>query len=526
MHGKNRIGNSLIESSGSTLKAFNPASQTELAGDFQTIGKAEVDQALQKASEAYKSYGKLSGNQKAAFLEAIADEILNLGDALVERVVAESALPTARIIGERGRTINQLKLFASLLCEGSWVDASIDTAIPNREPLPKSDIRKFFIPVGPVVVFTASNFPLAFSTAGGDTASALAAGNPVIVKAHESHLGTNELISEAIAKAAERTGMPDGVFSSLVGAGYEVGQELVKHPLTKSVAFTGSLKGGMALHQIAAQREEPIPVFAEMGSINPVLLLPSKLTSETEALAQSLAGSITLGVGQFCTNPGLMVGLQSDALSQFAKTLGQAIAETQPGTMLNTGISSAYGKNAQTILDQAGVKPLSEVQSTAGNHGSPLVATVSGKEFINNPHLAEEVFGPFSLLVVCESDEELQGVVQQLPGQLTCTVMSDDEDVANYAATIQEASAKCGRLIFNGVPTGVEVCHSMQHGGPYPASTDSRFTSVGTDAIKRFVRPVSFQDAPEAMLPDELKDGNPLGIWRKVDGNLSKEPIK
>lgn len=525
MHGKNRIGFNLVETTGSTLKAYSTLKNDVLPGDFQAAGTQEVDAAMKKAQKAFIAYRKLSGTKKAEFLEAIGEEIMSLGDQLVDRVVAESALPEGRIKGERGRTVGQLNLFAALLREGSWVEASIDTAIPDREPLPKADIRKMLKPVGPVVVFTASNFPLAFSTAGGDTAAALAAGNPVIVKAHESHLGTNEMISDAIAKAAEKTGMPDGVFSTLVSEGYEVGQKLVEHPLTKSVAFTGSYRGGMALYEIASKREEPIPVFAEMGSINPVFMMPGKLKGDAAGLAKTYAGSITLGAGQFCTNPGLILGIKSDELTQFAETLAREIVEIQPSTMLNQGIAKNYQAKLENALKQGGVKALNEASKAGANQGTPLVATVSAADFKSNPALIEEVFGPFSLVVICDNEDELNEVTDLLPGQLTTTFMATEKDISSFEDTITRAAERCGRVIFNGVPTGVEVCHSMQHGGPFPASTDGRFTSVGTDAIKRFVRPVAFQDAPESFLPDELKNSNPLKIWRKVNGNTSNETI-
>ncbi len=525
MHGKNRIGLQLVETSGQTIQAYSTLLNEPLSGDFQTAGKEEVDKALDKASQAYKTYSKMPAAKRADFLDAIADEILALGDELIKRASAESALPEARITGERGRTMNQLKLFASLLREGSWVEASIDTAIPDREPLPKADIRKMRMPVGPVVVFTASNFPLAFSTAGGDTASALAAGNPVIVKAHESHLGTNELVSNAIATAAEKTGMPDGVFSSLAGSGYEIGQQLVVHPATKSVAFTGSFNGGMALYKLAQERDEPIPVFAEMGSVNPVFILPGKLSEDAAGMAKTYAGSITLGVGQFCTNPGLLICVKSEAMDIFVNHLAEEIRSIAPGTMLNKGIAGNYQKKLNEMLQQSGVTPLNEPLNSDEKTGAAVVAKVPAQAFIQNPNLAEEVFGPFSLLVQCEDEQELKQVTNALQGQLTTTFIANDDDVNTYEDVIHMAAEKCGRVIFNGVPTGVEVCHSMQHGGPFPASTDGRFTSVGTDAIKRFSRPVAFQDAPEKILPDELKNANPLSIWRKVDGVTTNSPI-
>ncbi|WPO35137.1 aldehyde dehydrogenase (NADP(+)) [Flammeovirgaceae bacterium SG7u.111] len=522
IHGKNRIG---FELSGIKTQATDTI-QVEGA-EFFPATSTDISLAIEKSTKAFSTYKTLSGEKKAAFLDAIADEILALGDELVKTAMAESSLPEGRIVGERGRTMGQLKLFASLLREGSWVDAVIDPALPERQPLPRTDLRKMLVPVGPVVVFTASNFPLAFSTAGGDTASALAAGNPVIVKAHEAHLKTNELGGEAINKAAEKTGMPDGVFSYLVGKSYELGLSLVKHPSVKSVAFTGSQGGGMALYKAAMEREEPIPVFAEMGSINPVVILPNKLASETEALAKTMAGSVTLGVGQFCTNPGLLIALESEALSTFISSLGKEIEQIVPGTMLYQNVANGYQKGKETTLSQKGVKA-EGVSSTAPTNdlaGVPTVASVEAADFLANPNLQHEVFGPFSLVVTCKGKEQLEEVVDALKGQLTATIMHAGADLETYGSVVEKAGAKVGRLIFNGVPTGVEVCHAMQHGGPFPASTDSRFTSVGTDAIKRFARPLCFQDCPEDFLPAELKSSNSNSIWRRVNGALTKDTI-
>ncbi|MEO9849644.1 MAG: aldehyde dehydrogenase (NADP(+)) [Reichenbachiella sp.] len=526
MHGKNRIGFSLSNQGATGLSSFNPATAEIRSDQFTGATQEETESAMQKAESAFDTYRNTTPDQRAQFLEAIADEILNLGDELVQTAMQESALPEGRIVGERGRTMGQLKLFASLLREGSWVEATIDTAQPNREPLPKPDIRKMLRPLGPVVVFTASNFPLAFSTAGGDTASALAAGCPVVVKAHNSHLHTNELVSDAISRAAEKTGMPDGVYSSLAADGFGLGTTLVKHPKTKAVAFTGSLGGGMALYKMAIERDEPIPVFAEMGSINPVIFLPKKLNAEKEALAKTYAGSITLGVGQFCTNPGLLIGLEGSDLDQFSTTLASEISGIQPSAMLNEGIAKNFNKNKESSLTQNGVKLISSNSvETPRNGASPAVARVSAKDFLANPNLQEEVFGPYSIVVSCKDQAELDQVIAQLHGQLTITFMGSDDDFKSFETQIHSAEKKTGRLIYNGVPTGVEVCGSMQHGGPFPAATDSRFTSVGSDAIKRFARPVAYQSAPQTMLPDELKDNNPNNVWREVDGQRTNQGL-
>lgn len=482
-----------------------------------------VEEALNRAHVAFLSYKNLSGKKKAAFLRAISDEIEALGAELVSTAMRETNLPEARIINERGRTTGHCRMFANLVEEGSWVDARVDTAIPDRMPAPKPDMRKMLVPIGPVVVFGAANFPLAYSTAGGDTASALAAGCPVIVKAHPAHLETSKLVAAAIEKATIKTGMPQGVFQHVHGEGFEIGQALVKHPFTKAVGFTGSLAGGKALFDLANQRTEPIPVFAEMSSINPVILLPETLSRDAAKTAISLAASITLGVGQFCTNPGLIIAIEDEALNLFIQALASEIQIAVPGTMLHQGIADNYSKRLTQTLAQKGVKTEGQT-TTQGNNaqGTPLVASVSADTFLQNPTLSEEVFGPFSLIVKCKNLEELTKVVSRGHGQLTATIIGDEAEISKYKVLINVLIEKAGRLIINGVPTGVEVCPSQMHGGPFPATTDSRFTAVGTDAIKRFVRPVAFQNFPESLLPDELKSNNPLGIWRIFNGEFRK----
>ncbi len=483
----------------------------------------QVDAALQEAQIAFFSYKNSSRKMKAEFLRAIAEQIEALGGELVSTAMRETNLPEARIVGERGRTTGQCRMFADLVEQGDWVEARIDTALPDRAPLPKPDIRKMLIPVGPVVVFGAANFPLAYSTAGGDTVSALAAGCPVIVKAHPAHTATSELVASAIKKAVDKTGLPKGVFQHLHGNGFELGQALVKHPLTKAVGFTGSLAGGKALFDLACQRPQPIPVFAEMSSINPVILLPKTLSQQAEKTAATLVASITQGVGQFCTNPGLIIAIENEGLDKFIKSLSEGISNSLPGALLHQGIANNYNKRLTHALEQNGVTI--EGQSTSSvidNQGKPLVASVHATTFLTNPLLAEEVFGPFSLIVKCKDISELNAVVSHLNGQLTASILGDENEVATYSSLINTLIEKTGRLIINGVPTGVEVCPSMTHGGPFPATTDSRFTSVGTDAIKRFVRPVSFQNFPQRLLPDELKDNNPLGIWRLFNNEWKK----
>ncbi len=523
MDGRNLIGYHYSALAEEVLEVMDPAMRKTLEGQFNIATVKETDDAMQLATEAFEVYKNTTGVQRANFLNAIADEIMNLGDVLIHRAMEESGLPEGRLVGERGRTVNQLRLFAKVAEEGSWVDAVIDLAQPDRQPIPKADIRRMLIPIGPVVVFTASNFPLAFSTAGGDTASALAAGNPVIVKSHESHLGTNAYVAFAIQRAAEKTNMPNGVFSSLNGTGPDLGQRLAKHPLTKAVAFTGSYKAGKALFDSAAQREEPIPVFAEMGSVNPVILCNEALKNRAKEIANQYAGSVTLGAGQFCTNPGLLIGKAGADLDIFIKELSNRINDIAPSTMLNEGICKNYDRNKNEILNLSEVNLEAESNiSNKNNEGRPTVVSVSGAAFIEKPVLSEEVFGPFTLVVKCESDEILAAVIKNLKGQLTATVMAEENEMEQYKSLISSLRERVGRILFNGVPTGVEVCPAMQHGGPFPATTDARFTSVGTAAIKRFARPLAFQDWPKSLLPDELKDGNPLGIWRTIDGDFTK----
>lgn len=523
MDGRNLIGYQYSAMADDILEVLSPVLKETLEGQFHIATVEETDKAMQMATEAFEIFKKTTGAQRASFLNAIADEIMNLGDILISRAVEESGLPEGRIIGERGRTVNQLRLFAKVAEEGSWVDAAIDLAQPNREPIPKPDIRRMLVPIGPVVVFTASNFPLAFSTAGGDTASAFAAGNPVIVKAHESHLGTNAYVAFAIQQAALKTGMPNGIFSSLNGTGPGLGQRLAKHPLTKAIAFTGSFGAGKALFDVAAQREEPIPVFAEMGSINPVLLCEDALKNRGTTIAKQYAGSVTLGVGQFCTNPGLLIGTESPELDHFINELSNQIKDIAPSVMLNEGICMNYERNKNHILNLAGVQLESQSgNSPKENEGRPAVASVSGTAFLQEPALCEEIFGPFALVVKCETEVVLSEVIDKLKGQLTATIMAEESEMEKYESLINKLQTRVGRILFNGVPTGVEVCHSMQHGGPFPATTDARFTSVGTAAINRFARPLAFQNWPKGLLPDELKDENPLGIWRTIDGVFTK----
>jgi NADP-dependent aldehyde dehydrogenase len=524
--GKNYIGNALSSKGNKTYKTFNPQLNIENSNVFTEATVDEINEAAHLASEAFKIFRSLSGEKKAHFLNTIADEILALDDELISTYCSETGLPEGRAKGERGRTVGQLRSFAELVAEGSWVEASIDTAQPDRQPMPKSDIRKLMVPLGPVVVFGASNFPLAYSTAGGDTAAALAAGCPVIVKSHPMHAGTGELVASAIVKAAQKTGMPNGVFSNVNSSGIDVGTHLVNHPEVKAVGFTGSIKGGRALYDLAAERKEPIPVFAEMGSINPVVILPEALKNRGNALAETYASSITLGTGQFCTNPGLLLGIKSEALTNFIEQLSKDIAKIEPSCMLHPNIISAYEKNKANAIDQPELEVTIDYDSgVQTNYARQAITTVNGSTFLENPTLHQEVFGPYSIVVQCEDVEQLEAVILNLEGQLTGTLISDTNEAANYAEVISALQNRVGRVIFNGVPTGVEVCPSMVHGGPYPASTDSRFTAVGIHSIKRWVRPFSYQDWPDELLPKELRNDNPLGISRLVNNTQTTKSI-
>jgi len=480
---------------------------------------------MQDAWNAFHVYRKFSLKQRAAFMKAIALELENCSDALIHTAMSETNLPEVRLRGERARTIFQLNSYAEACEKGNWLEARIDTAIPDKTP-PKPDIRKMLVPLGPVVVFGASNFPFAYSTAGGDTACAFAAGCPVIVKAHPAHAETSEIVANAILSAAEKCNMPKGIFTHVHGASFEVGKALVTHPHTKAVGFTGSYIGGKQLFDWGNQRKEPIPVFAEMGSINPVFLLPEKLKESASDIATMYAGSITLGVGQFCTNPGLIIGIESDALQTFIHDLGKAIQKINPAPMLHTGIVTAYKKNKGNALLQEDVHLVAESETMVKeNEGLPTIATASGQAFLNNPVLHQEVFGPYSIVIRCKDMTEMTEVAKHLEGQLTSTLMATDTDIKQNDELVEAVKNICGRFILNSVPTGVEVCLSMQHGGPFPASSDSRFTSVGADGIKRFARPIAFQNWSNELLPDELKNENPLGIYRTVNNELTKAVV-
>jgi alpha-ketoglutaric semialdehyde dehydrogenase len=517
--GKSLLGGKRSTGDGGCFQAMNPATCAKIAPTFCSATVGEVEEAVRLASEAFESYGQASGKVKAAFLRRIADGLDAHKQELAERAHLETALPIPRLTGEVGRTSGQLRLFAGVVEEGSWVNARIDPALPDRQPLPRPDIRSMLRSLGPVAVFGASNFPLAFSVAGGDTASALAAGCPVIVKAHPAHPGTSEIVGQIIADAIAAEGLHAGVFSLVFDAGIEAGAALVKHPLVRAVAFTGSLRAGRALMDLAAARPDPIPCFTEMSSGNPVFVLPGALRKGPGALAAGLFGSFTLGGGQFCTKPGIVLAPESPEMTNFVDELGKLVDEAQPYTLLTAGIAREYGRATQ---ERAGA---AAITATAARPNPEHLCTVNAQlftaqleEFLAKSELGDEIFGPNTLLVRCKSTDDYLAAARALDGHLTATIFGDDDDLAANKELIQILEKKAGRLIFNNFPTGVEVCHAMVHGGPYPSTSDPRFTSVGSLAIYRFARPVCFQGFPPAMLPPELQDGNPAGIRRLVDG--------
>ncbi len=503
-----------------SFTGINAATGQTLEPAFYEASAAEIDQAIKLADQAFGRYRQTTPERRATFLDTIGEEILKAGDELIQLCMQETALPEARLTGERMRTVNQLKLFAQLLREGSWVEARIDTALPDRQP-PRPDLRRMLVPLGPVGVFGASNFPLAFSVAGGDTASALAAGCPVVFKGHPAHPGTSELVGQAIIRAAKATGMPEGVFSLVQGASIAVGMAIVEHPLIKAIGFTGSYRGGKAIFDAAMRRDEPIPVYAEMGSTNPVFILPGILKEKGAAVAEGLAGSVTLGVGQFCTNPGLFVTLHGPDSDTFIAQTGELLTKSACGSMLTSGIFKAYQEGIKKLAAIPGTQRITQSNGDGQKAYATLLQT-SAKNLLVHPELAEEVFGPSSVAVTADSKEELLQLAAQLRGHLTATVHGTEADLKEYASLLDILTQKVGRILINGYPTGVEVSHAMQHGGPFPATTDSRSTSVGSAAIGRFARPVCYQNFPNDLLPDALKTENPLKIWRLVNGEWTK----
>ncbi|MFJ7882966.1 aldehyde dehydrogenase (NADP(+)) [Pseudomonas sp. NPDC096917] len=505
------------------VKSVDAVSGETLAYEFHQATLQEVDRAAAAAASAYPAYRALSAERRAEFLEAIADELDALGDEFIALVCRETALPAGRIQGERGRTSGQMRLFANVLRRGDFYGARIDQALPDRTPMPRPDLRQYRIGLGPVAVFGASNFPLAFSTAGGDTASALAAGCPVVFKAHSGHMGTAEWVANALIRAAQRTGMPDGVFNMIYGSG--VGEALVKHPAISAVGFTGSLKGGRALCDMAAARPQPIPVFAEMSSINPVIVLPQALAARSETIARELAASVVQGCGQFCTNPGLVIGIRSDAFSTFIEQLAGHLSEQPAQTMLNAGTLRSYAKGLDALLAHQGIEHLAGL-AQQGSQACPQLFKADVSLLLQGDEvLQEEVFGPTTVVVEVADQAQLRAAINGLHGQLTATLIGEANDFQQFSELTPLLEQKVGRILLNGYPTGVEVCDSMVHGGPYPATSDARGTSVGTLAIDRFLRPVCFQNYPDSLLPQALKNANPLGIQRLVDGQFTVSPI-
>jgi alpha-ketoglutaric semialdehyde dehydrogenase len=521
--GEMLIGKSAVRGRESTLHALNPALGTELEPSFGGGTVTEVDRACSLAQDAFDPYRATGLELRARLLETIGQGIVGLGEALIERVCAETGLPRARMEGERARTIGQLKLFASVVRDGRWLGATLDSPLPDRTPQPRPDLRLRKIPLGPVAVFGASNFPLAFSVAGGDTASALAAGCPVVVKAHSAHPGTSELVGRVIQEAVAACSLHEGVFSLLMGEDVAIGKALVSHPAIKAVGFTGSRPVGITLMQIAANRPVPIPVYAEMSSINPMFLLPGSLSRHSEKLAQGFVDSMTLGVGQFCTNPGLAIALESPELEQFRRAAAEEVLAKVAGTMLTQRIQAAYRSGLQRLATTKGVQTLAEGQPGSGDcAGRAALFSTDAKQFLTVPHMHDEVFGPASLLVSCRNFDEMLALAEQLSGELTASIHMEDVDVVVARQLMPVLERKVGRIVVNGFPTGVEVSYAMVHGGPFPATSDSRATSVGATAIERFLRPICYQDVPKSLLPVELQDANPLSLWRLRDGKLAR----
>src|SRR5579872_2645144 len=524
--GRSLIGFHDGKGSGEPLYATDPTTGQHLQPGFIAATPEEVDLAVRLASEAFHRYSRTSGRDRAAFLRAIATKIESIAGEIVERAGRETALPQARLQGETARTCGQLRLFAQVAEEGSWVEARIDHAEPDRKPAPRPDIRSTLRPLGPVVVFGASNFPLAFSVAGGDTASALAGGNPVIVKAHAAHPGTGELVGRAIQASVRECGLPEGVFSLLFGHGAQVGSALMRHPLVKAGGFTGSRGAGRALMDIAAARPEPIPFYAEMSSTNPVFILPGALRERGEAIAAGLHGSFTMGAGQFCTKPGMVFLPQSAESQAFAQKMAQLVSGSDSFPLLTRGICSTFGSAIEKRKSGAAAKLIAEAPSavSGGFVAQPALFETDAMTFMRS-HLQDEIFGPTTLLVHHSERDQILRIAQAFEGHLTATIHGTEQDLKDFADLIAILETKVGRIIFNGFPTGLEVTHAIVHGGPYPATSDGRTTSVGSSAIFRFARPVCYQGFPDEALPEELKNANPLGIWRMLDGEMSRSAV-
>jgi NADP-dependent aldehyde dehydrogenase len=515
------IAGSPVRGSGTPIRAFNPSTGQELEPAYPYGDQSHVDAACSAAAAAFAVYRSTTSDRRAEFLETIAANIEAIRDDVIARAVAESGLPEARITGEVGRTTGQLRLFAEVLREGSWNAARIDPAVPDRKPLPRPDIRQRSIALGPVAVFGASNFPLAFSVAGGDTASALAAGCPVVVKAHDAHPGTSELVGRAITEAVADAGLPAGTFSLLFGSGPELGIALVTDPRIKAVGFTGSRSAGTALVAAAAGRPQPIPVFAEMSSINPVFLLDGGLATHGADLGRAFVASLTMGSGQFCTNPGLVIAADGPGLDAFLAAARDAVAQAPATPMLTPGIAENYATGVHTLSGEADLIVRGQTSDSQTACRAALFAT-DAKSLLSSESLQAEVFGSSSLIVRCADVAEMCTVAENIEGQLTATVHADESDYDDVRRLLPLLELKVGRILFDGWPTGVEVCHAMVHGGPYPATSDSRSTSVGSRAIERFLRPVCYQNVPKSLLPSAVADDNPDHLWRRIDGRLAQ----
>lgn len=500
-----------------TFQALNAATGETLDKAFSCATTDDVRTACTLADEAFDTFRATTPEARAQFLDCIADEIEAIGQALLDRANAETGLPLPRLTGERGRTMGQLRMFARELRAGRCLDARIDEAQPDRKPMPRADLRQIRIGVGPVAVFGASNFPLAFSVAGGDTASAFAAGCPVVVKAHPAHPGTSELVGRAIQSAVKKCGLPEGTFSLVGGPDYALGAELVKHPAIMAVGYTGSRAGGLALSKIAAARPVPVPVYAEMSSINPVYLLPEALKTNAESLGAAFIASLTMGAGQFCTNPGLILALSGPDLDRFCQSAQEALKTAPAPTMLTQSIHASYDAGVETLAGRPGVSLLGRGPKGDASSCQAAVFTTDAESFMQDPVMQHEIFGSCSLIVACPDLDTLLALTRSLEGQLTGTLHLEDGDIAVAQALMPVLERKVGRILANAWPTGVEVCAAMVHGGPFPATTDPRSTSVGTAAIERFLRPVCYQDLPDALLPAGLRSTNPLGLPRQTD---------
>ena len=520
--GRMIIAGEPVSGTGTEIRGFDPSAGIGLEPPYRHGDESNVEAACAAAAEAFGPYRATTSEARAAFLEAIADNIDAIRDALVARASAETGLPQARITGEVGRTTGQLRLFAGVLREGSWNGARIDPAQPDRAPAPRADIRQREVPLGPVAVFGASNFPLAFSVAGGDTASALAAGCPVVVKAHDGHPGTSELVGRAITAAVASSGLPAGTFSLLFGSGPGLGTALVTDPRIKAVGFTGSRSGGTALVAAAAARPEPIPVYAEMSAINPVFLFDGALSSRAADLGRAFVGSLTMGSGQFCTNPGLVIAVDGPGLDAFLASARAALTDAAATPMLTPAIAESYARGVEALGTETDLVARSSADGPENGCRAALFSTTADS-FRSSEVQQAEVFGSSSLIVRCADYREMATVAANLEGQLTVTLQADESDYAAAGELLPVLELKAGRILFNGWPTGVEVGHAMVHGGPFPATSDSRTTSVGARAIERFLRPVAYQDVPKSLLPSAIADGNPDALWRRVDGQLTRD---